>query len=446
MIFARRTALLRLTAMTALLASAVLTSDHLNPGRAFCPLAEACAAASKSELGSFYGIPTSVLGMIAFGGLFLITLLPVEWARPLLRPAGFFAAMAGVGFVAYQFFFLHAWCPLCLVADGAGFLAGVITLSWPTPPIMRMGGRIPGEAASSMLAWTFAAMLITVGPFAWPRSEEPAWVEITPVDETAFEDELEEDAPEVPEPVIAVAPTPEPERPKVDGITILANAPTASNEGLAPAEDIAAIEAPARPETPTEPAPATEPEVDAAPAQPEPAPTPTPAPAPKPKRVRPQGPLLVEYLNAFCPHCRKTLHRLEDVLAEHDGPVRKRRVYTWASKDYPLWARACAYAQTVGAEERMFQELLKARSQSRSEVFAAARRAGLDMQALKTAVHQAQPPARLLRDQRIVQRARIRMLPTIDIGRRRLQGEQSTSELRDALRIAAEAYARKAQP
>jgi predicted DsbA family dithiol-disulfide isomerase len=146
--------------------------------------------------------------------------------------------------------------------------------------------------------------------------------------------------------------------------------------------------------------------------------------------------MLVEYLNAYCPHCRKTLKRLEQVLDETGAPVRKRRVYTWASNDYPLWARACAYAQTLGREEAMFRELMQSRGQSRREVFAAARRAGLPMDAFKTAVSKAAPPKRLVRDRALVQRARIRMLPTIDIGRRRLQGEQSASELREALRVA----------
>lgn len=161
-------------------------------------------------------------------------------------------------------------------------------------------------------------------------------------------------------------------------------------------------------------------------------------------RAKPKGPLLVEYLNAYCPHCRKTLKRLEGVLASSDGSMRMRRVYTWASKDYPLWARACAHAQTVGLEEEMFQELLKSRGQNKREVYAAARRAGLDIAELTAAVSQATPPERLVRDRRIVQRARIRMLPTIDIGRRRLQGEQSASELREAVQIATRQYASRA--
>ena len=116
--FARRTAFLRLTAMAALIASAILTADALNPGRAFCPLEEACNAARNSDLGSFFGVPTSVLGMGAFGGLFLLTLLPIEWTRHLLWPLGFLGGAAGIVFAGYQVFVLQSFCPLCLVATG----------------------------------------------------------------------------------------------------------------------------------------------------------------------------------------------------------------------------------------------------------------------------------------------------------------------------------------
>lgn len=434
--------------MTALVVSAVLTSDQLHPGRAFCPLAEACAAASKSDLGSFYGIPTSVLGMIAFGGLFALTLLPVEWARPLLRPAGLFAAFAGLGFIAYQYLALDAFCPLCLVADGAGFLAGMITLTWPQPPILRTGRRLPGEPMSAAVAWTLGAMLVTMAPFAWPRTEAPAWVEIAPLEDAAFAEEAIPEAAPAPEAVIAVAEEAPQEdaAPRIPGVTILASATPTGPEPERTAA-IAAIAAPTLETAPVtevppaaEPAAGTSPTTDAAPQPAARSRTPV-ASAP----AAPEGPLLVEYLNAFCPHCRKTLKRLEEVLDTTREPIRKRRVYTWASNDYPLWARACAHAQSLGQEETLFQQLLKARGQSRQEVFAAARRAGMDLEALRQALADPAPPARLVRDRGIVQRANIRMLPTIDIGRRRLQGEQSASELREAVQVATQQYAAKSQ-
>jgi predicted DsbA family dithiol-disulfide isomerase len=146
--------------------------------------------------------------------------------------------------------------------------------------------------------------------------------------------------------------------------------------------------------------------------------------------------MVVQYLNAFCPHCRATHNRLSRVLSEVQEPLRKRRVYTWASNDYPLWARACAFAQTAGLEERMFEELMRARNQGSTEIYAAAKRAGLDVRRMRTALSDPRPPRRLVRDRQLVSRARITKLPTLDIGRRRLMGEQSEAELRDAVTVA----------
>jgi len=95
MAYVRRTAALRIAALAALLASAVLTSDHLHPDREFCPLAEACAAARESPLGTLAGVPTSVVGMVAFGGLILAGVIPWDaFSGIWLIFIGFFLASA----------------------------------------------------------------------------------------------------------------------------------------------------------------------------------------------------------------------------------------------------------------------------------------------------------------------------------------------------------------
>jgi uncharacterized membrane protein len=173
----------------------------------------------------------------------------------------------------------------------------------------------------------------------------------------------------------------------------------------------------------------------------------TPRTAPKPAPTAPEPPkgaarhavVIVEYLNAFCPHCRAMHAKLARLVAEATVPVRRHRIYAWASDDYPLWARACAYAQTLGKEEEMFSALLQARDQSAGEVQAAARRAGLDVPAVMRAIRDPMPPERLVHDRRIARGARLAGLPTIDIGRRRMTGEASDETLRDAIRAAAAA-------
>ncbi len=138
----RRISALRLTALSALTVSAILTADSLHPGRAFCPLAAACEKARSSALGKILGIPTSVLGMAAFGGLFLLSMLPVEYSRRLLRPSGFLAALVGAALFGYQAVVIKSFCPLCLVADTAGLVAGLIVLTWPKTPVRRSGRRL----------------------------------------------------------------------------------------------------------------------------------------------------------------------------------------------------------------------------------------------------------------------------------------------------------------
>jgi predicted DsbA family dithiol-disulfide isomerase/uncharacterized membrane protein len=432
-------ALLRLTAMAALAVSALLTYDTLHPDRAFCPLAEACEKARNSALGEIVpGLPTSVLGMLAFGALYLLTLLPLEWSRFLLKPAGALAALAGGVFFGYQALELQTYCPLCLVADFAGLVAGLITLTWPALPQRRSGRRVGGESGASRTAWTLAALLAVVVPFAWPRPEKPSYVEINPAADELFADEpaSRPAAPTTPPPAGAPGSPSSPSNPSTSSpYAQWPHAPPASAPATVP---------PAPPTSPwarPSPAPATDPNRVPPPAAAPTTPPPAIGPTKPPPAVATPAPVvqeltIVEYLNAYCPHCRATHKRLDKVLADLGVSARRRRVYTWASADYPFWARACAHAQTVGLEERFFEELLESKSQDASEVYAAARRAGLDPQALKQAATSATPPPRLVKDRQLFTQAGLQGLPTLDIGRRRLMGEQSEAELRSAVQAA----------
>ena len=424
MFFARRTALLRLTAMAALVASAVLTADALHPDRAFCPLEQACSAARESALGSIFGVPTSILGMLAFGGLFVLTMLPVEWSRPLLRPAGAVAALAGVGFVAYQALVLHTYCPLCLVADGAGFIAGVVTITWPRPPVRLSGRRLAGEPMPRRVAWTVAAALAALAPFVWPRPQAPAWIEITPL--AAADLHVEGEAsPEAGSSSQAPASSSE------------TSAGASLAEGLPPAPwAVRGTSAPATGQVAlaTAPLPSRS-DGTAAPSRTPPVASAAPAAAPPPPpAVTPI--LVVEYLNAYCQHCRATHENLDQVLARLEHPVRIRRIYTWGGKGYPIWARACAYAREQGLEDEMFRQLLHSTRETEAEVFAAARRAGVDPSGLGQAFRAVQVPPALERDAELMRSAGLQGLPTLDIGRRRLMGAQSRAELAAALQAA----------
>jgi predicted DsbA family dithiol-disulfide isomerase len=156
--------------------------------------------------------------------------------------------------------------------------------------------------------------------------------------------------------------------------------------------------------------------------------------------------VVTEFLNPFCPHCRATHARLEEVLRATSAPVRRFRVYVWSSDAPPLWAQACACAAASGKEDALFAELLRASRDVPAEVWAAARRAGLDPNALSAAVRAGHASARRQAERQRVNASTIRKLPTIDIGRWRLEGEPSAAELRNAvdLAVAAAAPARSA--
>jgi predicted DsbA family dithiol-disulfide isomerase len=147
--------------------------------------------------------------------------------------------------------------------------------------------------------------------------------------------------------------------------------------------------------------------------------------------------VLVEYLNPFCAHCRATHERLERVLARFDAPVRRRRVHVWSSDRPPAWAAACACAEPHGLSGALFDALLEEDRDGPQAVRNAARRVGLDPRALEACADAPETQARLARDRQALLAARLQGLPTLDIGRRRLMGEQSEDELLDALRAAA---------
>jgi len=432
----RRITALRLTALSALAVSAILAADSLHPGRAFCPLAAACEKARASALGKILGVPTSVVGMAAFGGLFLLSMLRVEYSRRLLRPAGFFAALVGAALFGYQAVVIKSFCPLCLVADTAGLVAGLIVLTWPKTPVRRSGKKMPPESLVARLRWLSATALVVVAPFAWPRPEKPSWVPIpegSALEVASFDaatespgesDEVAGGGDALPRRDPAVAAPSAPSGPHVaddpgDRLPPPPPDPTGMPVRVAPRPSPSAVPPPPPVSATVRPTP-----------PPAPPPMPTPPPAPRYDLT------IVEYLNAFCSHCRATHERLDRVLAQDGLTARRRRIYSWSSADTPMWARAVAFAQLRGLEDRMFEELVRADDDTPREIYAAASRAGLDTNALATALSDPRVPARLEADRRASAAARLEGLPTLDIGRRRLMGEQSEGELREAVRAA----------
>ena len=145
---------------------------------------------------------------------------------------------------------------------------------------------------------------------------------------------------------------------------------------------------------------------------------------------------MTEYLNPFCSHCRATHARLDRLLAGMDLDVRRRRVYVWSQDEPPLWAKCLSCARGMGLEDRFFDELVRTSGQDKAAIEGAATRAGIDPASLTMCRASAATLEKLQQERDTVIEAGIESLPTFDVGRRRLMGEQSEAELREALTAA----------
>ena len=101
-----------------------------------------------------------------------------------------------------------------------------------------------------------------------------------------------------------------------------------------------------------------------------------------------------------------------------------------------MWACICAGAQ--GKEEAFLAELLQTARDDERSIRAAAQRASIDLEELDRCMGEPATRERLEQNRRARQAAGIQELPTIDIGRWRLMGEQSEAEILDTLNSAAQ--------
>jgi|GEM_PF-2539541 len=156
-----RYGLLRFCCVAALGASAILVVDGLREHPAFCSLEAACEKARASVLGTLFGVPTSWVGLGAFGLLFLLALLPARFGSRPVKLGALVAGVCGIGFVAYQAFVLGGWCPFCLVADGAAVLAALVALGLPK----KIPKTKKGSATGRRLPWVALAIAAVAVPW-----------------------------------------------------------------------------------------------------------------------------------------------------------------------------------------------------------------------------------------------------------------------------------------
>src|SRR5262245_51606793 len=288
------------------------------------------------------GVPTSLIGIFAFAALFVLTLLPPRAARALGRPAAWLGMATAAGLVAYQYFVLGSFCPLCVIVDSSAIIAGVGAFGWPQVPPGLSGAALEDEHLSVRMRWALTAGIVFVIPLAWPRpAEKPGWVEL-PV---AAVEEPEPEADEVASPAL----------PKLPTSSGRWNVPDAKFDAYHEDPSVASRIDPDA--SHAMPASANVTDGGGAPSASTAAPTPVPPPPVAPPVARAAKPAVrsvpvVMYLNPFCAHCRATHARLDSVLVGFQTPVRMRHVYVWTSNDIPYWAWACALGGTIGIGDR----------------------------------------------------------------------------------------------
>jgi uncharacterized membrane protein/predicted DsbA family dithiol-disulfide isomerase len=129
-----REILLRVVALVGLAVSSLLLVDYL--GEPLVCGAGGCGTVRESRFASILGLPTPAFGVALFGAALVLSLIPRRWARGLLAVAGAAGALAGVAFLVIQIAVLKAICPYCVVADVAGILLGVLSLTTRTVPAL----------------------------------------------------------------------------------------------------------------------------------------------------------------------------------------------------------------------------------------------------------------------------------------------------------------------
>ena len=152
-------AILRCALLLALVASAAALADDAFAGRPFCGFESGCDAVTRTAYGQPFGVPLSAVGLVGFGSLFALTLVPTARWFAIVAPLAVLAGVAGAGLIVVQAVVLTRFCPLCLVVDVAAIVAAVVALSGR---VWRAGADLPGLVRGG---WAAGAGVAVAAPF-----------------------------------------------------------------------------------------------------------------------------------------------------------------------------------------------------------------------------------------------------------------------------------------
>jgi uncharacterized membrane protein len=177
--FRARVLLLRLACLLALSVSTYLYVTTIWHAPALGGLLPVCDLRLLG-VAKVFGVPVSLLGALAYGGLLGLTLFPVwrlgRWVVPLAVVGG----GIGVGLLLLQFVIFNRYCPFCVVVDAAAILAAVAAVAGSVPP---EGVRAPSRLARGL--WLTAGLAAIVLPAALWMSRPPVPPQAVPAEVVA---------------------------------------------------------------------------------------------------------------------------------------------------------------------------------------------------------------------------------------------------------------------
>lgn len=177
-----RLLVLRLLAAFALGASLLLLYEHTRPFPTFCSAAGGCDIVRQSKWSRLGGVPTPILGILAFAGILTLTFLP-RLTR-LLGVATLLAAAGAIGFIVLQAAVIKAWCVYCMFADVSAIAMGALGV---------MVLRAPVEDRRTAAGPSMLAILLGTGlPFLIGLAIKPAGPAGPPPPVVVTKDELPE--------------------------------------------------------------------------------------------------------------------------------------------------------------------------------------------------------------------------------------------------------------
>ncbi len=157
--------LIRLFVLAALAASSALMFDYRGGAAAFCAVGEGCDKIKESTWASIAGIPTPILGVLAFVALYALTLLPHPRRKQLMVPAALIGALGGIGFLLIQALVEHAFCKLCVVVDVSSIAAAAAAI------VYRARGDAGDDGRLSQGAWGALAALAIAAPLVFGKMQ-----------------------------------------------------------------------------------------------------------------------------------------------------------------------------------------------------------------------------------------------------------------------------------